>query len=147
MPDPRICSLSLCCLVSACATSAEDNPDPPDAPVLRSCTSPAATDPYALGNVSIEDHTLLVHVQTGGGCREHSFAVCWDGSVIDTAPGTIDLALSHDANGDTCDASLSHDLRIDLAPVLAIYAAPLQFSVIGATSRIAGTSSSAVLDE
>jgi len=114
---------------------------------IERCSAPVTGDSYALGNVSAAGHDLVVAVRTGGGCAEHSFAVCWDGAVFDTEPGTIELALRHDAHGDSCDALLSWDLRVDLTPVLETFDAPLQIKVVGATAQIAGTTGSALVTD
>ena len=114
---------------------------------VQRCSSPPSSDAYALGDVAAAGHDLVVHVQTGGGCAEHRFAVCWDGAVYDTQPGTIQLALRHDAHGDTCDARLLWDLHVDVSLVLESFDAPLQMTVIGATAQIAGTTGSVLVTD
>lgn len=107
------------------------------APII---SAPVATDPYVLGNMSVAGNLLVVHVQTSGGCAAHSFAACWDGITYDTFPPIADLALSHDAHGDTCDALLSVDLDIDLTPMLEASVPPAVLHVTGETAQQEGTS-------
>jgi hypothetical protein len=105
-----------------------------------------AGDAYTLGNVALDGSDLLVHVLTGGGCASHTFAVCWDGTVLDSYPGTVILGLSHDAHGDGCDALLSRDLRIDITSVLENTGRPVRLSVSGATTHLEGTTNSVTLE-
>jgi hypothetical protein len=125
-------------MLGACATKAPASSDSEPIAVPR-CTGAPATDAFSLGNVSSEGDELLVRVTTGGGCAAHSFSACWDGELIDTSPQTIVVLMSHDAHGDPCDALLSHDLRIDLAPILESVGRPIRVSVQGETAHIAGT--------
>jgi len=138
-------------LAASCATDPPAS-DPPagttsNTLAIGTCTTRSATDPFSLGNVALDGHDLLVHVTTGGGCADHSFAICWDGTVADTYPGTVDLRLSQDAHGDSCDALLIRDLRVDLTPVLAAFHAPLRVNVLGATAQITGSTGSVTVPE
>jgi hypothetical protein len=76
-------------------------------------------DSYSLGELSIgSDGTeLIVPVSYGGGCAEHFFRVCWDGSFMESFPVQTRLVLQHEGNDDPCDAVLSSELRIPLDPV------------------------------
>lgn len=127
---------------SACASDHEASSS--DSPLIGTCSEPMASDSYDLGNLSIDGDQLLVHVTTGGGCSRHSFAMCWDGAVNDTYPPTVDLALSHDAHGDTCDALLEHDLRFDLTPIIEAVHPPVALHVTGASTQLAGTSNTVI---
>jgi hypothetical protein len=114
-----------------------------DALSVQRCQT-GSSDPYALGNISVGGAELIADVQTGGGCAEHSFAVCWDGTIVDRSPPTVNLSLSHDAHGDTCHAVLSHDLRVELSPTFDGIARPFRIDFTGAT-RVAGTSGSVMI--
>lgn len=82
--------------------------------VSRSCGG-APADPLHLATMSIEGDLLRVRVAYGGGCEQHAFAACWDGLIQETAPPRTSLTVHHDANGDACDARLSHDVLIDVS--------------------------------
>jgi hypothetical protein len=97
--------------------------------------------------VTSEGNELLVHVETGGGCERHSFSACWDGGVIDTSPTGVDIVMSHDAHGDTCDALLGFDLRLDLAPILDSVGRPTRVFVAGETAHLAGTEGFTVISD
>ena len=124
-------------LASACASQHEQNTS--DVLSIAACSGPIHSDPYVLGQMSLDVGDLLVQLQTSGGCARHGFAVCWDGLTYDTAPPSIDLAVSHDAHGDTCDALLFHDLRIPLTPVIEAEPPPLNVRITGASGQSAGT--------
>lgn len=128
-------------LAGGCASESVSS----DALSVQRCQT-GASDPYALGIISVEGAELIADVQTGGGCAEHSFAVCWDGTIVDSSPPTVNLSLSHDAHGDTCHAVLSRDLRVELAPTLDAIARPFRINFIGAI-RVAGTSGSVMVLE
>jgi hypothetical protein len=135
---PTLLSL-IAILTGGCASE----PVSSDTLSVQRC-QPARSDPYALGDVSIGGAELIADVQTGGGCAEHSFAVCWDGTIVNGSPPTINLALSHDAHGDTCQAVLSHDLRVKLAPTFDAVARPFRINFVGAV-QVAGTSGSVMV--
>jgi hypothetical protein len=136
----------LCLMISASACTSEEAA-PSDTLSVQMCSGFAAGDAYVLGDVALDGSDLLVHVRTGGGCASHTFSMCWDGAVLDSYPGTVNLGLSHDAHGDSCDAVLSHDLRIDVTSVLENTGRPIRLNVTGATTRIDGTTSSVTLDD
>jgi len=75
----------------------------------------APADPLHLATMAVEGDLLRVTVVYTGGCAQHAFAACWDGLVQETAPPRTSLTLHHDANGDTCEARLSHEVLIDVS--------------------------------
>jgi hypothetical protein len=111
---------------------------------LETCSG-RATDPFVLGSLTIEDDELQIQIATGGGCASHSFAICWDGAVLDSEPPQANLALSHDSHGDTCDAFLMHDVRVDVAQIRAELSSPIVLHVTGAVGQLDGTSNSVTL--
>ncbi|MEL6344444.1 MAG: hypothetical protein AAFV53_15100 [Myxococcota bacterium] len=74
-------------------------------------------DPVDLEQFAIDDNELTVTVGYGGGCEDHFFRMCWDGSVAESAPVQISLNLIHDGNGDSCEAYITEDLVFDLSPL------------------------------
>ena len=56
-----------------------------------------------------------VTVEYGGGCYEHTFAACWDGSVQKTAPPRLSLVLLHRGDDDPCLALIMRNITIDVA--------------------------------
>jgi hypothetical protein len=130
-------------LPAACAS----DPVPPstsDVLQLDACR-PRSTDSFDLGDLSVDGDELRIHVATGGGCASHTFSACWDRTATKSDPPQTNVALFHDGHGDTCDALLTHDLRVDVSPIRAMYRPPVVLHVTGATAQIAGTTNSATL--
>jgi hypothetical protein len=122
---------SLCLVVAACDGGSQallpgTTPDDP-AIVTRTCLGP--TDPFSLEQaMSLEADILKVSVSYGGGCEEHTFIACWDGSTTMTQPSTLTLALHHDAHGDKCDAFVTRDLFIDVSTLPDNFGSPSRAS-------------------
>ena len=129
-------------VVTACAT--DGHPRSSDVLQLENCRE-RASDSFHLGNLAIQDDELTIHIATGGGCTEHSFAICWDHAVFDSNPPQTSLRLFHDAHGDSCDAFLTLDVRVDVSPIRATYGPPMVLHVTGAVAQLAGTTNSALL--
>jgi len=72
-------------------------------------------DPVFLSEMSIDGSTLTLDASYGGGCEEHAFQLCWDGSVMESDPVQINVALIHDGNGDSCEAEVTETLSFDLS--------------------------------
>ena len=82
-------------------------------------------DTYSLGeSMTIEANTLRVTVSYGGGCEDHEFAACWDGTIQESNPAQLSLTLAHDANDDLCDAFITRDLFIDISSLPAGFGSP-----------------------
>jgi len=89
---------------------------------IRTDCGPFASDGYTLNAADVRDDTLHLSLSFGGGCAEHLFRVCWDGSFMESAPVQAALVLQHEANDDPCDAWLSADLEVPLSSLRAAYA-------------------------
>ncbi|MDC0716029.1 DUF4215 domain-containing protein [Nannocystis bainbridge] len=90
------------------------------------CSDPAPADPYQVLDAAIVGDALKVEIQYGGGCAEHDFALCWDGLFAESEPVQVGLEISHDANGDLCDAAPTVSLEFSLADLKASYQAGYQ---------------------
>jgi hypothetical protein len=130
----RCLGLGSIALASACFSSGSsvdlakgDEADP--IVVTRECRG-APADPLHLATMTVEGDRLRVGVSYGGGCAPHAFAACWDGFILDSSPPLLHLEVHHEANGDSCDAHLSHDILIDVSD--------LPFDFASATIRHAG---------
>ncbi|HEY5927085.1 MAG TPA: hypothetical protein VIV11_35600 [Kofleriaceae bacterium] len=129
----RITSLAFIGLsVIGCATSTDDDlvDDGADGkadsgrtvvPVTIGDCSGEAKDGYQLANGRLSGNRLLVDVQYGGGCAEHTFKVCWDGIFLESFPVQTGLTLHHDGNGDLCEALPVTPLSIDLTTLGSAY--------------------------
>jgi hypothetical protein len=94
----------------------------PTIDLTRDCAA-FDSDPLTTQLVELDGDALRVDVSYGGGCKEHLFRVCWDGSFMESNPVQVALALQHESNDDPCDAALSSSLRIPLTPLRVAYAA------------------------
>jgi hypothetical protein len=74
----------------------------------------ADTDPLHIDSAKISGDALLVDVGYSGGCEDHVFTACWDGSFMESFPVQARVVLEHDANGDACEAYFEETLTIDL---------------------------------
>lgn len=86
---------------------------------LRLTPSPAPRDELELSGVEVQGHTLLASVMHGGGCKEHTYELLWNGTFQKAADGAAraELVLAHDAHGDRCEALLKRSPSFDLTPL------------------------------
>lgn len=80
---------------------------------IKSNTSDITNDPYELKDISYEDGIIKITVSYGGGCKPHYFTVTWNEAVKSSYPPIIDLIITHNANGDMCEAYITETLEID----------------------------------
>lgn len=88
----------------------------PDIAVVTDCDE-SETDSYELNDAAIVGGKLSLTVSYSGGCTEHLFRVCWDGSFAESEPVRAYLQLQHDSQGDVCLAYPTEVLTVDLAPL------------------------------
>lgn len=81
--------------------------------------APEAKDPIRIEAMRILRGVLDVSVSYGGGCKEHTYKLAWDGSFQQGTDGTpvANLTLVHDAHDDACKAIKFATPRFDLAPI------------------------------
>ena len=75
-----------------------------------------AMDAFRLDSAYIDGDYLLMRVHYGGGCREHDFNL-WKLPPNALDPPPVELALSHDAHDDMCDAWITRWLVYSLEPI------------------------------
>ena len=73
------------------------------------------SDPFTMGEVSIQGGVMKIKVTYAGGSKEHDFKLYWNGITARSYPPQTSLYLKHDANGDTAEALLTKTLQFDLA--------------------------------
>ena len=100
---------------SATPRPASADQPPPLVPVVIGATD-RRTDSFVLNSASVSSHVLTLSVSYSGGCRKHEF-VLTAGAFVESGPIQLDLVLTHDANGDTCEAFPTEQLRYDLTPI------------------------------
>ena len=71
----------------------------------------------------IDSDTLTVTLSYGGGCEAHdvTFVAYPSDALPESYPVRLDVSLSHDANGDACEAYLTDTYVFDLTPIRARY--------------------------
>ncbi|PHQ56035.1 MAG: hypothetical protein COC16_04035 [Lutibacter sp.] len=72
------------------------------------------SDPFSIESVERIGNILKVKVTYTGGCEKHTFDLLWNEVVILTYPCQINLILTHNANGDKCEAQITEIIEIDL---------------------------------
>lgn len=73
-------------------------------------------DPFRLDSAYIDKDWLMMQVSYSGGCKDHEFNL-WRLPPNALNPPPIELALSHKANGDLCEAYITRWLIFSLVPL------------------------------
>jgi hypothetical protein len=85
---------------------------------VRVTPSPAAKDAIDIQGAEVEGDTLRVRAAHGGGCRQHTYELQWNGAFEKSEAGVAKAELVlHDAHGDACEAFLSVQPTFDLTPL------------------------------
>ncbi|HET6511310.1 MAG TPA: NigD-like C-terminal domain-containing protein [Candidatus Kapabacteria bacterium] len=74
-------------------------------------------DPVMIKDASVIGDSLTMLVSYSGGCKPHDFKVVWNGAMMKSLPGQINVVLSHNANDDMCEALITQDVTVSLAPI------------------------------
>src|SRR5690606_7106424 len=76
-----------------------------------------ANDPVVIQEAFVDGNCLQIKVSYSGGCKEHTLdLVCVQDSVFDNSFTPV-FEMSHNANGDMCEAYFTKELRFDLTPL------------------------------
>ena len=78
-------------------------------------------DPFDLTEPAISGDLLAFTAGYGGGCEEHEFIVCWDGTFLESNPVQANLGIVHLGNDDNCEAYITEALTVDLTTLKASY--------------------------
>ncbi|GGK49797.1 MULTISPECIES: hypothetical protein [Flavobacteriaceae] len=71
-------------------------------------------DSFKINSATRIDDNLEVSISYGGGCKQHSFEVIWDGVVYTDPPCQMNLFIIHNANNDECEALITETISINL---------------------------------
>jgi len=74
------------------------------------------SDPFNILSGEIIDDCLKIKVSYGGGCEKHDFSLYYE-HLPQLSAYSGSLLLSHDANGDLCEALINEFLYFDLTGV------------------------------
>jgi hypothetical protein len=97
-------------------SSDDDDSAEPGGDPLQVCDS-GPTDPYGLVSATLSSDLLTLVVSSSGGCEDHDWFACWDGSFMESSPVQANIAVYHDSYDDPCDAIVTATLEIDLNPM------------------------------
>ena len=78
-----------------------------------------SSDPFEIRNILRDGNIIQVIVQYSGGCEPHEFEVLWNRELDELENGhygfsMTDLVITHNANGDLCEAAITDTLAIAL---------------------------------
>ncbi|HJU72787.1 MAG TPA: hypothetical protein VJ717_03505 [Gemmatimonadaceae bacterium] len=114
-------------LTVACGNQATESPSPNDfadglvATVSNVTAAGWPHDQLTIDSATTNRDTLLLHVQYGGGCRTHRFALLIGSAFMESQPVQVHARVAHDAGGDMCKALLAKTLTFDLTPLKTRY--------------------------
>ena len=75
-------------------------------------------DTYIINSVSLlETQELELNISNSGGCQEHEYELLQDPLFCGTPPIYISIKLSHNSNGDMCEAWITKDLCFDISSI------------------------------
>ena len=89
--------------------------------VIAATTEAWGTDAYVINAATVEDETLRVNVSYTGGCETHAFTLVAEPMFLESFPVQLRVSIAHNANCDTCEASITEDHQFDLTPIKTAY--------------------------
>lgn len=78
-------------------------------------------DAAHISKADVEGHYLKLTVSYSGGCKEHDFALFGWSGFAKSDPPQAEVYLSHNANGDMCEAYITDEIMFDLLPLQHAY--------------------------
>ena len=110
------------CVEGRCADLNKPRPVPPQGEVLplkvvESFDEVATGDPIDIFDARIVGDTLKLDIGHSGGCAEHGYALWTTRASTRSLPPQHSVRLTHDANGDMCEAYLRRTLDFSLIPI------------------------------
>jgi hypothetical protein len=76
------------------------------------------SDPFELNDVEFEEGIIQISVSYSGGCKPHNFTITWDETIRSSNPPVMNLIVTHDANGDNCEAYITETIEFSLDHLL-----------------------------
>ncbi len=76
-------------------------------------------DLHFVEGARIEKDTLHLRIWYTGGCAEHDFRLVARNFILKARTLQTELLLAHNANGDSCKATIKEVLRFDISPLRA----------------------------
>jgi hypothetical protein len=82
--------------------------------VDRNFTPAEKNDQFNILDSKIEGDSLILTVQYGGGCENHTFSLFSNNMYMKSLPMQLNLFLEHKGNNDMCRALLTHRIAFDI---------------------------------
>ena len=84
--------------------------------VMQNRGTSKGSDTFTILDATISNELLTITVQYSGGCENHEFEAIWNGGFYPTAvpPSLAPVVITHNANGDLCEAAITKVLQIDV---------------------------------
>ncbi|MBI5730864.1 MAG: hypothetical protein HY963_06985 [Ignavibacteriales bacterium] len=70
--------------------------------------------PLRITKTRIEKDSLIINVEYSGGCTKHDFKLFIGKWILKSNPSQAELYLSHNSNGDMCEAYIRREIKFDL---------------------------------
>jgi hypothetical protein len=93
---------------------------------IGDCLVEPVSDAFNIDGLTIVGDCLEVEVNYGGGCADHTYDPCWNGSFAESNPVQATLWIDHDAMNDACDAIIQETWTIDLSSMKSAWQAAYQ---------------------
>lgn len=71
-------------------------------------------DPFTVESAAISGNTLTMSIHYTGGCADHEFRLVGSEMISKSMPPIRSVRLVHNANGDTCKATVKKTFKFDL---------------------------------
>ena len=71
-------------------------------------------DPLRITKTRIEKDSLIINIEYSGGCTKHEFQLFIGKWILKSNPPQAELYLSHNSNGDMCEAYIRREIKFDL---------------------------------
>ena len=78
---------------------------------------PLYTDDLTIKEIGLTGSILYFKVEYAGGCMEHEFGLYGLSAFLESDPAQASVYLSHNANGDDCEALQTSELEFSLEPL------------------------------
>lgn len=106
---------ALLTMITGCDELLDDNSEPYVGDTLELCDADMPDDEVWIADASLSGDILSLDVGYGGGCEAHQLRLCWDGGIMESYPMQARIWVSHNANGDSCEAALNQLMEVDIS--------------------------------
>lgn len=89
----------------------------PQIKLVQGAEVPGADASYSVTDASVAADVLNLQLTYTGGCREHEFQLLGASDFAESAPASVRIHLTHNANGDDCKGIVRVELQFGLSPL------------------------------